>query len=396
MIVGHTHRVSNLMRGNILITEGINAGASYSVLQLMVKRRRRRSGPAGRPASPRTIGVAARADVQAIVDDANAQTAVLRNQVIGTQSNDITRAPTRLHESEMGNIVADAMRAKYPGVDAAYTNSGGLRAEPRLRPAERRRAARRDHLGRGVRRAAVRQPHVDPDPDRRPAPDRRSSTGSRRSATRASRRHRAVPAGLGPQGARSTATGRRPVVDGIWKAPDGVAGTADPDRPDRHRPARHQRLHVHRRRRLHRLRQRHERRAAGRRPARRSRSTTSRPTRRSTRRSKAGSSVRSTRQSRDATGTRAGPPGRLFSFPRSPATALASGRDPRAPGHPRQAARPAGRLPDAGRPRRRPVRRQGPEPAQPRPEYWQKQAPGRARATGSAASSTGSPTSSTR
>ena len=29
----------------------------------------------------------------------------------------------------MGNLVADAMRAKYPGVDAAFTNSGGLRAD---------------------------------------------------------------------------------------------------------------------------------------------------------------------------------------------------------------------------------------------------------------------------
>lgn len=53
---------------------------------------------------------------------------MLRNQVIGTQVNDITRAPDRLHESEMGNLVADSMRAKYPGVDAALTNSGGLRA----------------------------------------------------------------------------------------------------------------------------------------------------------------------------------------------------------------------------------------------------------------------------
>src|SRR5262249_33310634 len=35
--------------------------------------------------------------------------------------------PDRLHESEMGNMVADSMRLKYPGVDAAYTNSGGLR-----------------------------------------------------------------------------------------------------------------------------------------------------------------------------------------------------------------------------------------------------------------------------
>ena len=54
---------------------------------------------------------------------------MLRNQVIGTQLNDITRAPTRLFESEMGNLVADSMRAKYPGVDAAYTNSGGLRQD---------------------------------------------------------------------------------------------------------------------------------------------------------------------------------------------------------------------------------------------------------------------------
>ena len=29
----------------------------------------------------------------------------------------------------MGNLVADAMRAKYPGVEAAITNSGGLRED---------------------------------------------------------------------------------------------------------------------------------------------------------------------------------------------------------------------------------------------------------------------------
>ena len=127
MIVGHTHRVSNLMVGRILVTEGINAGATYSVLQLMVK-----NGDVvwagGATRVAKSIGVAPRADVQAIVDQANADTAVLRNQVIGTQANDILRDTTRLHESEMGNMVADAMRLKYPGVEAAYTNSGGLRA----------------------------------------------------------------------------------------------------------------------------------------------------------------------------------------------------------------------------------------------------------------------------
>ena len=128
MIVGHTHRISNLMRGNILVTEGINAGTSYSVLQLMVK-----GGDVdwagGATRVAKTLGVPARGDVQSIIDEANAQTAQLRNQVIGTQANDILRDPTRLHESEMGNMVADAMHGKYPGVDAAYTNSGGLRQD---------------------------------------------------------------------------------------------------------------------------------------------------------------------------------------------------------------------------------------------------------------------------
>jgi 2',3'-cyclic-nucleotide 2'-phosphodiesterase (5'-nucleotidase family)/predicted AlkP superfamily phosphohydrolase/phosphomutase len=129
MVVGHTHRVSNLMVGDILVTEGVNAGASYSVLQLMVDRGDVTwAGGATRVA--KTLGVAARADVKAIVDQANADTGPLRNRVIGRQTDDIKRDPTRLHESSMGNLVADAMRAAYADeVDAAYTNSGGLRQD---------------------------------------------------------------------------------------------------------------------------------------------------------------------------------------------------------------------------------------------------------------------------
>ena len=41
----------------------------------------------------------------------------------------------------MGNLVADAMRAKYPEADAAITNSGGLRPDILGLAAERRRAA---------------------------------------------------------------------------------------------------------------------------------------------------------------------------------------------------------------------------------------------------------------
>ncbi len=128
IFAGHTHRIANTMVGHILVAEGLNAGASYSVAQFFVTGGDVQwAGAATRVA--KTIGVAPRPDVQAIVDAANAETAVLRNQVIGTQQFDILRAPSRLKESAMGNMVADAMRLKYPGVDAAYTNSGGLRAD---------------------------------------------------------------------------------------------------------------------------------------------------------------------------------------------------------------------------------------------------------------------------
>jgi 2',3'-cyclic-nucleotide 2'-phosphodiesterase (5'-nucleotidase family) len=133
VVAGHTHRVSNLMVGRILVVEGINAGASYSVVQMIVQGNDVEwAGGATRIA--KNLGVPARPDVQAIVDDANAQTAVLRNQVIGTQQFDIRRAPTRLFESAMGNMVTDAMRLKYPGVEAAFTNSGGLRADLLMAP----------------------------------------------------------------------------------------------------------------------------------------------------------------------------------------------------------------------------------------------------------------------
>ncbi len=133
ILAGHTHRVSNVMVGGILVAEGLNAGASYSVVQMVVNGNDVEwAGAATRVA--KNLGVAKRPDVQAIIDDANAKTAVLRNKVIGTQSIDIKRAPSRLFESAMGNMVADSMRLKYPGVDAAITNSGGLRADLLLTP----------------------------------------------------------------------------------------------------------------------------------------------------------------------------------------------------------------------------------------------------------------------
>ena len=140
VIAGHTHRIANTVVGRIPIAEGVNAGGSYSVAQMVIRGNDVEwTSPSTRVA--KNIGVANRPDVQAIVDAANAETAVLRNQVIGTQAIDIRRDLTRLNESAMGNLVADAMLDKYPGIDAALTNSGGLRQDILITPPSASEAA---------------------------------------------------------------------------------------------------------------------------------------------------------------------------------------------------------------------------------------------------------------
>lgn len=224
VVAGHTHRVSNLMVGKILVTEGLNAGATYSVAQMVVADGDVQwVGSANRLA--KNLGVTPRADVQAIIDNANAQTAVLRNQVIGTQAFDIRRAPTRLLESAMGNMVTDAMRQYYPGVDAAYTNSGGLRQDLLCTPPS---AGELDcEITWGEMFAVL------------PFGNRTvifTLTGAQL--------EQAFTNGFSPVCDTAIATGRFPqisglvasyhcsgttaVVDGMWKAPDGVTGTLTP------------------------------------------------------------------------------------------------------------------------------------------------------------------------
>ena len=227
VLAGHTHRIANTMVGHIPVAEGVNAGGSYSVAQLMVKGRDVVwTGTSTRVAVD--LGVALRPDVKAIVDQANADTAVLRNQVIGTQQFDIKRAPTRLFESAMGNMVADAMRLKYPGVDAAYTNSGGLRADVNCQPP-----------------SAGEQPceitwgemfSVLPFANRTVI---ETLTGAQLEQAFLNgfspKCNVAIATGRFPQisGLKVTYTcnGTTPVITGMWKAPNGVGGTLTPIGP---------------------------------------------------------------------------------------------------------------------------------------------------------------------
>ena len=292
------------MRGHIPIIEGINAGASYSALQVLIK-----DGDVawigGATRVAKNLGVAKRADVQAIVDDANAQTAVLRNQVIGTQQFDIRRDPTRLNESAMGNMVADAMREKYPGVEAAITNSGGLRQDLLCAPPSATEANCEITWGEvfavlpfGNRTTIL------------------TLTGAQLTT--------ALVNGFSPVCDPLINTGRFPQVSGLKlhlplqrhhgrggshrEGPERADGAADARRADRYRPLRDERLHVHGRRRLHGLRAGHGRAAARRRPAAGRRSTTSQPTRPSARWSRGARCGERRRPHQDDRGGPAGAP----------------------------------------------------------------------------------------
>jgi len=83
---------------------------------------------------PWNIGVTPDADIQALINDLNAQLAPIFSTVIGGSTRYIPRADAcgngvgRTCESLVGNVTADAMRTAY-NVDFAITNSGGLRAD---------------------------------------------------------------------------------------------------------------------------------------------------------------------------------------------------------------------------------------------------------------------------
>jgi 2',3'-cyclic-nucleotide 2'-phosphodiesterase (5'-nucleotidase family) len=83
---------------------------------------------------PWDIGVTPDSEIQAMIDDLNAELAPIFNTVIGNSSRFIPRADAcgradgRLCESLIGDVTTDALRTTY-NTDFAITNSGGLRAD---------------------------------------------------------------------------------------------------------------------------------------------------------------------------------------------------------------------------------------------------------------------------
>lgn len=135
VVIGdHTNFQVNATIAGKLVVENLSKGVRFTEITIV-------TGPQGKPVymtaanhKPWNIGVTPDPDIQARIDELNAQLAPIFGTVIGNSTVFIPRTDAcgntagRTCESLVGNVVADAMRMTY-GTDFAITNSGGLRAD---------------------------------------------------------------------------------------------------------------------------------------------------------------------------------------------------------------------------------------------------------------------------
>jgi 2',3'-cyclic-nucleotide 2'-phosphodiesterase (5'-nucleotidase family)/predicted AlkP superfamily phosphohydrolase/phosphomutase len=119
----------------VLVTENRSKGLRFTRLRLVVDTSTK--SVVYKTADfhkPWDIGITPDPQIQARIDQLNAQLAPILNIVIGNSTVFVPRADAggngqgRTCESRVGDTVADAMRTTY-GTDFAITNSGGLRAD---------------------------------------------------------------------------------------------------------------------------------------------------------------------------------------------------------------------------------------------------------------------------
>jgi len=133
---GHTHTQYLASRPNgRMVVENPNSGLRFVRVRLTVDTQTKAViYKTADYHKPWNIGVTPDPDIQAYIDELNAQIAPILATPIGSAAKYIPRADTcgrgdgRLCESLIGNVATDAMRLTY-NTDFAITNSGGLRAD---------------------------------------------------------------------------------------------------------------------------------------------------------------------------------------------------------------------------------------------------------------------------
>jgi 2',3'-cyclic-nucleotide 2'-phosphodiesterase (5'-nucleotidase family)/predicted AlkP superfamily phosphohydrolase/phosphomutase len=125
----------------VLVTENRSRGLRFTRVRIVVDNRSNqvlyKTADFHRPWN---IGVTPDPQIQARIDELNAELEPILGTVIGNSTREVPRADAcgtpdgRRCESLIGNVVTDAMRTTY-NVDFALTNSGGLRASLTCPPA---------------------------------------------------------------------------------------------------------------------------------------------------------------------------------------------------------------------------------------------------------------------
>jgi 2',3'-cyclic-nucleotide 2'-phosphodiesterase (5'-nucleotidase family)/predicted AlkP superfamily phosphohydrolase/phosphomutase len=133
---GHTHsEYIDYLDNGMLFTEAPNATLRFNRVRLVVDTNTKsviyKTADFHKPWD---ISVTPDPDIQALINDLNAQLAPIFNTVIGNSTRFVPRADAcgradgRLCESLIGDVTTDALRTTY-NTDFAITNSGGLRAD---------------------------------------------------------------------------------------------------------------------------------------------------------------------------------------------------------------------------------------------------------------------------
>jgi 2',3'-cyclic-nucleotide 2'-phosphodiesterase (5'-nucleotidase family)/predicted AlkP superfamily phosphohydrolase/phosphomutase len=138
VVIGdHTNfQVVSRRANGVLLTENLSRGVRFTRVRIFVDMHDKEVVYTTADFhKPWNIGVTPDPAIQARINQLNEDLKPILATQIGTSSRAVPRSDScgradgRLCESLVGNIVTDAMRTSFDGVDFAITNSGGLRAD---------------------------------------------------------------------------------------------------------------------------------------------------------------------------------------------------------------------------------------------------------------------------
>ncbi len=129
IVDGHSHEEISTYIGDTLIVQTGEYLNHVGLVQLTVEDGELTDAAAELVAAEELDSLEPDAEVQAVIDAIKSEQDVVLNEVVGTTSVDLDgeRETVRASESNLGNLIADAMLA-VTGADVALTNGGGIRA----------------------------------------------------------------------------------------------------------------------------------------------------------------------------------------------------------------------------------------------------------------------------